>query len=79
MRFAPRRFHPQDDPGGRCASKAPAAPGKTTGLSKPSLEIAETPKNQSSITTPFSVREVASPVGRLCCHRGAVVSRHQTR
>jgi hypothetical protein len=42
--------------GGRGAfSNAPFGPGNTTGLSQPSAVIDETPKNQSSITTSFSV------------------------
>src|SRR6185312_4389602 len=64
---------------GGAGKKAPGAPGNSTGLSKPSAERAETPKNQSSMLTPFRVSEVAAPASRLWVQRKSVVSRHQTR
>ena len=62
----------------RPVSNYTPGPGKTTGLSWPSAETAETPKNQSSMTTPFRVSVVAA-VSRIWVHWGSMVRRHQMR
>jgi putative intracellular protease/amidase len=55
--------------------KAPAAPGNTTGLSKPSAETLDTPKAKSSMATLTKVSDSALPASRECVHAGSVVSR----
>src|SRR3569832_2084304 len=64
---------------GASLTKAPAGPGNSIGLSWPSAEMADTPKNQSSMTTSFSTMEVAGPASLLWVHWGPVVARHHTR
>src|SRR6266404_3723088 len=59
----------------QCSQNAPAAPGKTTGLSKPSAETLATPNEKSSIATLASVSVPATPASRACVQAGSLVLR----
>src|ERR1700733_2873594 len=59
----------------QCAQNAPAAPGNTTGLSKPSADTLATPKAKSSIATFTKVTLLPLPASSACVQAASVVSR----
>src|ERR1700733_8490675 len=63
----------------QCGQKAPAAPGNTTGLSKPSADTLATPKAKSSMAIFAKIRLSALPASRQCVKAGSVVSRQKPR